>query len=384
MPIPRVLSKDNQRTVAIAYLAGVQVDPLSEIFQVSDATIRQNVIGKYSYEWNDPVVELFRSTSLQNKAKNGAHLYLALSDERYDVSIPEKDKFKGGVMLFARNILQEAVYDPLWRDIKQRTFLDTIVRSRNGYERLLAAVYKEQTPEAVLDKYWTQGLVREWQRGEQLFSLQRVVSDVEETLLDRIKSGGFGVTSFKAREIEKAITALDERERIVLQRRYTEGSDTYSTIGRLFDISKERSRQIEKKALRRLRLNPIILYLANAYPSDDELFDKAQKDRWKEVIRTELYDEIKREVLTEVLRDYPKANVTEEFPEHWFDNVDELNTSVRTANCLQNAGITKVHEIIERGQGNLLRTRKFGRKSLYEIKEILTEIGLGNYLKNWR
>ena len=56
--------------------------------------------------------------------------------------------------------------------------------------------------------------------------------------------------------------------------------------------------------------------------------------------------------------------------------VDELELSVRSANCLQNADIKFVGELIQRSEGEMLRTKNFGRKSLNEIKEILAGLNL--------
>lgn len=57
--------------------------------------------------------------------------------------------------------------------------------------------------------------------------------------------------------------------------------------------------------------------------------------------------------------------------------VDELELSVRSANCLQNANIRYIGELVQKSEMEMLRTKNFGRKSLNEIKEILTEMGLG-------
>ncbi len=57
--------------------------------------------------------------------------------------------------------------------------------------------------------------------------------------------------------------------------------------------------------------------------------------------------------------------------------VDELDLSVRSANCLQNADIKYVGELVQRSENEMLKTKNFGRKSLLEIKEILSGMGLG-------
>jgi DNA-directed RNA polymerase subunit alpha len=60
-----------------------------------------------------------------------------------------------------------------------------------------------------------------------------------------------------------------------------------------------------------------------------------------------------------------------------FRSVDDLELSVRSANCLQNADIRYVGELVQRSEQEMLKTKNFGRKSLNEIKEILHEMGLG-------
>ncbi|MBF0359642.1 MAG: DNA-directed RNA polymerase subunit alpha [Oligoflexia bacterium] len=61
--------------------------------------------------------------------------------------------------------------------------------------------------------------------------------------------------------------------------------------------------------------------------------------------------------------------------------VSELELSVRSANCLQNANIKFIYELVSRTEGEMLRTKNFGRKSLNEIKEILSSMGLGLGMK---
>jgi DNA-directed RNA polymerase subunit alpha len=56
--------------------------------------------------------------------------------------------------------------------------------------------------------------------------------------------------------------------------------------------------------------------------------------------------------------------------------VDELELSVRSANCLQNAGIEFIWQLVQRSEAEMLKTKNFGRKSLNEIKEILSELDL--------
>jgi DNA-directed RNA polymerase subunit alpha len=71
--------------------------------------------------------------------------------------------------------------------------------------------------------------------------------------------------------------------------------------------------------------------------------------------------------------------------ENLFRSVEELELSVRSANCLQNANIHLIGELVQRTESEMLKTKNFGRKSLKEIKEILADMGLslGMRIDNW-
>jgi DNA-directed RNA polymerase subunit alpha len=75
----------------------------------------------------------------------------------------------------------------------------------------------------------------------------------------------------------------------------------------------------------------------------------------------------------------------EQINEHLLRSVDELELSVRSANCLQAANIQYIGELVQRSEAEMLKTKNFGRKSLKEIKEVLAEMGLslGMRLESW-
>jgi len=74
-----------------------------------------------------------------------------------------------------------------------------------------------------------------------------------------------------------------------------------------------------------------------------------------------------------------------ELNENLFRSVDELELSVRSANCLQNADLRYIGELVQKTEAEMLKTKNFGRKSLNEIKELLAEMGLslGMRLENF-
>ena len=62
-------------------------------------------------------------------------------------------------------------------------------------------------------------------------------------------------------------------------------------------------------------------------------------------------------------------------------SVNEIELSVRAANCLNNANITTVGQLAQKTEAEMLKYRNFGKKSLNEIKEKLTQLGLSLGMK---
>ena len=65
--------------------------------------------------------------------------------------------------------------------------------------------------------------------------------------------------------------------------------------------------------------------------------------------------------------------------------VDELELSVRSANCLRNDNIVYIGDLVQKSENDMLRTPNFGRKSLNEIREVLMQMGvnLGMDISDW-
>jgi DNA-directed RNA polymerase subunit alpha len=91
------------------------------------------------------------------------------------------------------------------------------------------------------------------------------------------------------------------------------------------------------------------------------------------------FEETEEPVVVDAPREEAKLN------ENLFRSVDELELSVRSANCLQQANIRTIGDLVQKTEAEMLKTKNFGRKSLKEIKEILAEMGLslGMKLENW-
>jgi DNA-directed RNA polymerase subunit alpha len=78
------------------------------------------------------------------------------------------------------------------------------------------------------------------------------------------------------------------------------------------------------------------------------------------------------EVASEASADQPRAALNDNLDK----SVEELELSVRSYNCLKNANIRTIRELVQKTEGEMLKTKNFGRKSLNEIKEILSTMGL--------
>ena len=89
-------------------------------------------------------------------------------------------------------------------------------------------------------------------------------------------------------------------------------------------------------------------------------------------------------------KDEPTQEETDEdgkaqINQHLFRSVNELELSVRAANCLKNANIKTIGDLVQKSEQEMLRTPNFGRKSLNEIKEVLSGMGLhlGMDVEEW-
>ena len=69
------------------------------------------------------------------------------------------------------------------------------------------------------------------------------------------------------------------------------------------------------------------------------------------------------------------------FNENLYRSVEELELSVRSANCLKNANIHKIYQLVSKTEAEMLKTKNFGRKSLNEIKEVLSDMDLSLGMK---
>ena len=102
------------------------------------------------------------------------------------------------------------------------------------------------------------------------------------------------------------------------------------------------------------------------------------------ILKEQLSIFINREEIEEPMTVEPSEE--DKLNEYLWRSVDELELSVRSANCLQNANIHYIGDLVQKTEAEMLKTKNFGRKSLKEIKEILAQMGLslGMKIPNWQ
>ncbi len=100
---------------------------------------------------------------------------------------------------------------------------------------------------------------------------------------------------------------------------------------------------------------------------------------------TILQDQLSSFVELEQVEAEPTLPKSDDFPSIYLSAVDELELTVRSANCLKAEQIYYIGDLIQKSEQDLLRTPNLGRKSLNEIKEVLTEkeLDLGTAIDNW-
>jgi len=104
---------------------------------------------------------------------------------------------------------------------------------------------------------------------------------------------------------------------------------------------------------------------------------KLMKDHLQIFINIEEEDEEETESAVVEVSDEEKGALYEKLGK----SVDEMELSVRSYNCLKNANIRTIRELVQKSEGEMLKTKNFGRKSLNEIKEILASMGLSLGMK---
>jgi hypothetical protein len=167
-------------------------------------------------------------------------------------------------------------------------------------------------------------------------------------------------------EVERSLTEAESRVIVIRYGLDGDSPQTLEETGMILRRTRESIRIIEKKALRKLRARRELL---------DQLRPYAQAA--PENSRIAMLKAYVLELNKRLNGHEPSDLYVGELSLEVLDRrCEDLDMSVRTANCLQNARIEQIGQLIQLTESQLLQSKNFGRKSLNEVKELLSEFGL--------
>lgn len=370
-------SQEVQRQTVLAYLCKVSPIHVKEKWSVSEATIISNFLKKYSFEWDDPLVEFYRLNS-GNRGKNATHLYLSFKGQ----DMPHKNL----IDLERDKRVYEAVYDDVFNPFNEETIRQTNLeriftepkKKLSAEEKLIIKTFGGSwfDSERRLKRFFMPMLydkLKEAYNGDKRVNLKKIYDHIGEEIFTKLREGLELATNSEVVEYAKSLedekknrlgektrevlNSLTPREEKVLKMRFGigEGEDySLEKVGRDFNVTRERIRQIEAKGIRKLR-HPSrsrkfksFLYMNNG--CEDSSKYSSVKDSYQE-----------NGLKNEIILDMP---------------ISDFELGVRSQNCMKNMGIITLRDLVQKTERDLLRTMNFGTKSLREVNDFLEKRGL--------
>lgn len=384
MPTPRKLNPEQERQVCLAYLCAVDMESISQQWQVCEKTIHSNIVGERSLKWNDPLVELYRSTNSLNRERNAAHLILAFNDKK---DIPNGDLIDLQREKPIYKIVKSKVYDPHLNEIIQQTALNRYLSTQiTGLELLLSAINPAwRTPEGIISPLFLETLREEYTGGAE-FSMDRAGEKVTSYVLGKVKQGALAMTSPKIKFIQEVLSVLTEREQYTLSLLYgfSDEKKNLEQAGEMLGVTRGRVQQIKVEALHKLshpsRIKKLeyvagLRVMKEMVEYQAKLQDEQEKARW----RKELYPEIRAEILAEVEIKKDHIKNYEIIPSNSkYDgrSIAELELSPRIQNCLADNGIVTIGQLRQKSKASLFKINQFHRRSFKAVSEALAPLGI--------
>ena len=194
-----------------------------------------------------------------------------------------------------------------------------------------------------------------------------------EHVIANISSGGSLKMEIKLARGKGYVGAMDNRENFELPVGWMYLDTLFSPVNRV-NYSVTNSRVGKRTDYDKLTLE---VWTDGAVPPVDAVAMAAKilKDQLTVFLNFEEEDEVTH------VESKSQSSANSAVADYLMKSVSELELSVRSANCLQNANINFIYELVSKTEGEMLRTKNFGRKSLNEIKEILGSMGLGLGMK---
>ena len=197
-------------------------------------------------------------------------------------------------------------------------------------------------------------------------NLMRVVLSADDEAID--SPWNYDILGF-----QKLITELSDREQRVIELRYRFGM-TLESAGKEMQVTRERIRQVEIRAIRKLSMN----IHRFQKPGQVEVHDYEELLRENQVLRS-AFDNLVgviHDVYPQILEKVKEAQRKAEADVVENKHIEELELSVRSYNCLMRAGLNTIGKVIEYDRNpktSWLKVRNLGRKSIEEIRKRMFE-----------
>tara|TARA_Y100000310_G_scaffold287633_1_gene312668 strand:+ start:1294 stop:2466 length:1173 start_codon:yes stop_codon:yes gene_type:complete len=376
MTTQKKLNKEEEREAALTFLCGVNIDYIHQRYDISNDTIRRNIVRKRSRGWNDPLIEFYRQTSPYNKDINSAHMFLSFQNINFEPKPTGLIDSERDRPIY--DMVNKLIYTPKIEKVIKKTALKEYMNLHRPYDNFLGAILGRSFPkigaESVVNKTLIQKLSEAYEPKKKIL-LGKIFYSVGNIIIDKVREGGLVWTDLKKSIVHKSLEILTDKEKTIIGTRF--GLDGYGwpksldEIGKDFSLTKERIRQIELRSLNRLGLSQYLKTLEDGLMTDNDLKNSLDQIRYQEEkseLRRELYSEIKEEIINNQLKLLPSEIVS--------TKIDELDVSIRTLNCLNNLNVKTIGELSSKTEKELIKEKNLGIRSLREIKEILGERGI--------
>ncbi len=344
----RRLERTQERDVALTSLCGINPKYVSGRWNISEVT-RIKITDKYSSEWKDPLIEIYRKTSRNQRLRNSAHLYLSFHGKNVDCKeLVDCEKDSN-----AYDIISKHLYIPIINRSILTTSLDRTVVPTTGLERILERIFGRVRVENYVESILVDRLHYFYQDNKRFYRniLDELYNDIANSISKNVKNGVFGSTKLKADIMSDAFKVLNEREKEVLRLRF-EDQRTLKECAEIFGVSYRRIRGVESSAIKKLTWQtPYHLIKVLEKPLTDQ------------------------EIL-ECIKETETRNNRNDLEEKLDLNINYLSCSIKVHSMLKKMKIHTIKDIIKLERTHLLKIRGFGMKSLQELESRLSNMGL--------
>lgn len=359
--------KTTNRTVLVEFLfavIGLSTSKIASCTNITQATVANELTslgGKKSFPDRPTRKDIF-PTALQHYlqlrpyASSNENASAKLKALYIHLGVEAIENFAQGVTATTTQLLTPQVND--------------------GKLQLLRAVFGSFTPQVrALEDYWDDLLEKRIPTPQTEKSLR---ADLVNSLVEPHREQVLPKIADDDAVVAKALLTLTPREEKVINLRFgPEGTatKTLEEVGEQFAVTRERIREIESKALRKLRRPERAKILKKLLKPYAETIQEAVQEAIRQTEQQAGAQQVIQ--IADANNPVQKLIVSSAVDKELLaKRIDELEISVRSYNCLKDAAVQTVLDLVQRTEREMLAQRAFGKKTLYELKAILADGGL--------